>query len=173
MNNVRKMSFALAFLVCGLLAAAACKSGAGDTDWTKRPLKTAQGTVDGIKFAIDLPDNIRQKDQGDEVDFDVLIDGRVYDPSISIRASTGTPSLEDWLKYSPEEKATRKEAVADGFIISGPNEYQENAFTVYVEKAAGDKKLICQGNIAKGGGTPDPAGSLAKLEQICLSLKPL
>jgi len=44
---------------------------------------------------------------------------------------------------------------------------------VYVEKAAGDKKLICQGNIGKGGGTPDPAGSLAKLEQIRLSLKAL
>jgi hypothetical protein len=167
------MAFALACLVCGLLVVAACKGGAGDTDWTKRPLKTAQGTVDGIKFSIDVPDNIRQKDRGDEVEFDTLIDGRVYDPGVSIRASTGTPSLEDWLKYNPEEKATRKEATADGFIVSGPNEYHENAFTVYVEKAAGDRKIICQGNIAKGGGTPDPAGSLAKLEQICLSLKPL
>ncbi len=74
---------------------------------------------------------------------------------------------------SPEEKATRKEALPDGFIISGPNEYHEDAFTVYVERAAGEKKLICQGNIAKGGGTPDPATALAKLEQICLSLKAL
>ena len=44
---------------------------------------------------------------------------------------------------------------------------------MYGERVAGDKKLICQGNIAKGGGTPDPAGSLAKLEQLCLSLKAL
>jgi len=173
MTNVRKMLFAIACVVCLGLAAAACKSGAGDTDWTKRPLKTAQGTVDGIKFSIEVPDNIRQKDRGDEVGFDTLINDRVYDPSISIRSGTGTPSLEEWLKYSPEEKATRKEALADGFIISGPNEYHDNAVTVYVERAAGDKKLICHANAARGGGTPDPTGSLAKLEQLCLSLKAL
>src|SRR5262245_36718063 len=78
-----------------LVLAAAC-GGKGE-DWTKRALKPATATAGSIKFTIQIPDGMRQREDHGAVEWDFLIDDRVFTPDINVSAGGYAKTLDEYV----------------------------------------------------------------------------
>src|SRR5262245_59903189 len=97
------------------LLATAC--GSKGEDWTKRALKRVTASSEGIKFTIDVPDGMRQRDDSGGVQWDFLIDGRVYTPDITVRAGGYAKTLDEYVASEKNiDNWIRKEQLPDGYI---------------------------------------------------------
>ena len=156
-----------------LVVAAAC-GGKGE-DWTKRPLKQVIATSGGIKFTIEVPDGMRQRPDGDGVQWDFLIDDRVFTPDITVRAGGYAKTLDEYVATDKTvDQWIRKDTLPDGYIATNENPSYKGRedYLVYVYKKVGDSALTCHARVTpwrKGGKTKD---QLPQLEKICLSMTP-
>jgi hypothetical protein len=156
-----------------LIIAAGCGGGGGD-DWTKRPVKPVSATVEGIAFAIELPEGMRLKAKPDEARWDFLVGEYAKTPEITVREGGFAKTLEDYLKVEPKvDNWLRKETLPDGYIVSNENDAYKGQedYLVYVYKTFGDKVLTCHARV-----TPWERGATVKdkvplVEKMCLSMK--
>lgn len=157
-----------------VIALAGCSKG-GVPDWTKRAVKTVSATVKGVAFTIDLPEGMRQKDDGGDVVFDFLIDGRVYTPEFMIKTGYVAKTLDEYVAFAREaDNWLRKEALPDGYVVSyeNPSYKGKEDYITYVYRTFGDQALVCSARLApssRGGKTKD---QVPAVEKVCLSLKP-
>jgi hypothetical protein len=164
---------AMKFLLAIGLCVAACGSKDGD-DWTKRSTKAVSGTVEGIKFTIDLPDGMRQRDSNGQVEFDFLVGEYVKTPNITIGAGGFAKTLEEYIAF---EKTTdnwiRKDKLPDGYITTAENSNYKGKedYVVYLYKAVGDKVLTCNARVTPWSPGASVKDKLPLVEKICQSLK--
>ena len=160
-------------LLLAILGAAAC-GGGKKADWTSRPIKTVSATTGGVAFTIDLPDGMRQKDDKDEVEWDILDDGRVHTPELDVSAGAYAKTIDEYVKTEPNVKTwLRKDKLADGYVVSHENDAYEGKddWIVYAYRELGGKVLTCHARV-----TPWAPGETAKdkvplVEKMCLSIK--
>jgi hypothetical protein len=162
------------FISCLMLVACG-KGGGGGDDWTTHPVKTVSATSKGVAFTIDLPDGMRQKPDGDRVEFDFLVGEYTKTPNFTISVGGFAKTIDDYVKTEPKvDNWLRKEALPDGGYIAS---YENSAYKgkedylVYVYRPVGDKVLTCHARV-----TPWERGASVKdkvplVEKACLSMK--
>jgi hypothetical protein len=156
-----------------IVAIAACgKSDSGPEHWSKRPTETVSATVGGQGFTIEVPKGMRQEAEADEVRFDFLEGEYVFTPEIVVRLGKELGSPEKDLQYEKDPNVLRKEAMADGWVVSMENSYYKGKedYIVHAEKKAGDKVFVCNARVTpwkKGETVKDKVGLV---EKMCLSI---
>lgn len=170
--KIRAIVFACALAACG-------KKGAPE-DWTKRPVKTTTASVRGIKFSIDLPEGMRQKDERDEAVWDFLVEmgGEKYAKTPEIRIKSGQyadKTLEDAMKSPIRQKVTnwvRKDTLPDGYIIAFENDMYKGKEDYIVERYIGSEpSLECWIRVSPWTRGATVKDKLPQVEKICESVK--
>lgn len=163
-----------------LVSLVACGGNNGPESWTKRSVKTVTATVNGIKFSIDLPDGMRQKDEKDEVDWDFLVDigGEKYakTPEVRVRSGEYADKTLDAALKSPMHKDTtnwvRKDTLPDGYIVAYENAAYKNKEDYIVERyLASEPSLECSIRVTPWTRGATVKDKLPQVEKICESLK--
>jgi hypothetical protein len=163
-----------------LVSLVACGGNNGPESWTKRPVKTVTGTVEGIKFSIDLPDGMRQKDEKDEAVWDFLVEhgGEKYSKTPEIRIKSGKyadKTLEDAMKSPVRSNTTnwvRKDTLPVGYIVAYENGAYKGKEDYIVERyIAGEPSLECSIRVTPWTRGATVKDKLPQAEKICESLK--
>ena len=159
-----------------LVLVAACGSKGAGEDWTRRATKPVTATVDGVKFSIDLPEGMREKDAPEEVTFDfhVTIDGEGYTktPEFHVRTDKyGDKTLDDFVKNWGKDVTVwlRKEAQPDGYLASYENPAYKGKDDYLVERH-GDG-LQCSARVTPWNRGDTVKDKVPLIEKMCLSLK--
>jgi hypothetical protein len=163
-----------------LMSAVACGGNKAPESWTTRPVKTVAGTVAGIKFSIDLPEGMRQKDEKDEAvwDFLVKIGDEEYAKTPEIRIKSGTyadKTLEEAMKSPMRTDVSnwvRKDALPDGYILAYENGAYKGKEDYIIERyIAGEPSLECSIRVTPWTRGATVKDKLPQAEKICESLK--
>jgi len=165
---------------CAVLAlAAGCKKdggGSGDKDWSKAALKPYEGEIDGIKFALQVPegmklgeeDDIRKEwviEQGDEFKAPHVRVSKVY--------TAPTTPAEAVADVMPDDTdvIVKQEAIDGGFLVVWHTRKKGLVRAATWQLGGENKSLDCYASLANDDGIPSFEGTMAWLEQICRSLK--
>ena len=164
-------------LVLGIavLGAACGGGGGGGNDWSKKAVKPVTGTIEGAAFSIEVPEGMRQKTDPKSLELDFLVDGRVFTPNLTIRQGGFAHTVDDYVKGEPKVATwLRKEATADGYIVSYENASYpgKEDYIVYSLKKVGDKEWTCSARVTRWSKDDKVKDKVPLVEKMCLSLKP-
>ncbi len=144
-------------------------------DWSGKPLKSTEGAIGELKFTIDLPEAFKVDNKGDvNISWKADMEDYFSEPSVQVLlASTPSKTPEEFVQAAMLDKndeVLKSEKTADGFLLEYATK-NKGILRVSVQKAAGDKALVCNASQAKQGGVPNFEATRAWLGKICGSLK--
>ncbi|PKN21224.1 MAG: hypothetical protein CVU65_17305 [Deltaproteobacteria bacterium HGW-Deltaproteobacteria-22] len=144
-------------------------------DWSAKPLAATEGAIGAIKFTVDLPAGFKVDNQGDvNISWRPDMDDYFSEPSVQVLlASTPAKTPEEFVSNAMLDKndeVIKSEKTADGFLLEYATK-NKGILRVSVQKAAGEKALVCNASQAKQGGVPNFEATRAWLGKICGSLK--
>jgi len=160
-------------LAATVFVLAACGSK-GPGHWKDAPIETQSGTIDGVKFTIDLPKGMEKSKVESKyaVDWQFHQDGRAYAPMLSVGHLAKKQAMADAITSS-KDTAIDKNETADGWVYSAENSSQKGKddYIIDAEKYAGDGALTCHGRVYAMQKGEDVKALIPLVEKMCLSLK--
>ena len=161
-------------LVMPLFVLAACGSK-GPAHWKDAPIESQSGTIDGVKFTIDLPKGMEKSKVESKyaVDWQFHQDGRVYAPMLSVGHLAKKQALADALAMEKDTMPMDKSETADGWVYSAENSSQKGKddYIIDAQKFVGDGSLTCHGRVYAMQKGEDVKALIPLVEKMCLSLK--
>lgn len=172
----------ISWLVIGcvvLAAAVGCKkdgAGSGDKDWSKVALQPYEGEVDGIKFAIQVPEGMKlaeqekirvewEIEQGDEFKAPHLRVSKAFIPPKTVEEAVRDVMPDD------TDVIVKQEAIDGGFLVVWHTKKKGLVRAATYQSGGEDRVLDCYASLANDDGIPNFEGTMAWLEQICRSLQ--
>ena len=169
------VSVSLVFSACGGKKDEKSAKDEPGRDWSAKPLKAVDAAIGEVKFSVDLPEGFKLDNQGDvNVSWKADLEDYFSEPSVQVLlASTPAKTPEEFVQNAMLDKndeVLKSEKTADGFLLEYATK-NKGILRVSVQKAAGDKALVCNASQAKQGGVPNFEATRAWLGKICGSLK--
>jgi hypothetical protein len=167
-------------LVCAALVVVGC-SKSQDTDWSKKPLKPAEGTAEGfdkdkgLAFTIEVPEGLPRdkRDPGDWSDARVEYDAV---PKVFTSVSGPVKDLDDAMHSAAlrikDANFVRKETRPDGFALTDVAADKHRVEATTFKKLDAERVLKCTAVQVMEGELPSFEATKAMLEKICDSIKP-
>ena len=160
-------------LAATLFVLAACGSK-GPAHWKDAPIESQSGTIDGVKFTIDLPKGMEKSKVESKyaVDWQFHQDGRAYAPMLSVGHLSKKQALVEALTSSKDTPLDKNET-ADGWVYSAENSSQKGKddYIIEAQKFVGDGSLSCHARVYAMQKGEDVKALIPLVEKMCLSLK--
>ena len=148
--------------------------GKGSAHWKDQPIETQTGTIDGVKFSIDLPKGMEKSKVESKyaVDWQFHQDGRAYAPMLSVGHLPKKQTLDESLAMS-KDVPLQKVQQADSWIYSAENSSQKGKedYIIDAQKFVGDGALTCHARVHAMQKGEDVKALIPLVEKMCLSLK--